>query len=87
MIMARRSFTFTIIYERDEETGQVCASVPALDLGSYGPTLNDARKRIREALALHLEGMLEEDIPIPPDILKSEQLTIDVSGAAAEVSA
>jgi predicted RNase H-like HicB family nuclease len=73
-----QAFTYTVVYEHDPETGYICASVPALDLGTHGRTLEEARAMVREALELHLEGMLEEKIPLPPDVLQSERITVDV---------
>jgi predicted RNase H-like HicB family nuclease len=48
--MSVRQFTFTVAYEFDPETGSYCAGVPALNLGSQGETLEEARRMIREAL-------------------------------------
>jgi predicted RNase H-like HicB family nuclease len=76
--MAIQEFTYLVIYERDPETGYICASVPALDLGSHGRTMDEARAMIREALELHLEGMVEENMSVPPDVLESERLTVEV---------
>jgi predicted RNase H-like HicB family nuclease len=78
--MARTSFTYTAVYERDPETGEICASVPVLDLGTHGATLPEARARLREALELHLEGLMEEQLPIPADLLEVERLSVDVQG-------
>ncbi len=83
--MSRKSFTYTVLYEHDPETGSVCVSVPALDLATHGRTLEEAQAMAREALKLHLEGMLEEEVPIPPDVVKIEQLTVDVEAPAPEV--
>lgn len=80
--MPRKAFTYTVVYEHDRETGYFCASVPALDLGTHGQTLEEARALVREALQLHLEGMLEEKIPIPPDVIASESLTVEVPAPA-----
>jgi predicted RNase H-like HicB family nuclease len=76
--MATKEFTYLVVYERDDETGCICAGVPALDLGSHGRTMAEARAMIREALELHLEGMVEENMPIPPDVLESERVTVEV---------
>jgi predicted RNase H-like HicB family nuclease len=81
--MAQTSFTYTAVYERDPETGAICASVPALDLGTYGPTLPEARARLREALELHLEGLIEEQLPIPGDVLEVERVTVKKIAAQA----
>jgi predicted RNase H-like HicB family nuclease len=77
--MTKKVFTYTVVYESDSETGYFCASVPALDLATHGRTMEEAQAMIREALELHLEGMLDENMPIPPDVLKSELVTVEVS--------
>jgi predicted RNase H-like HicB family nuclease len=81
--VSQTSFTYTAVYERDPETREICASVPALDLGTHGPTLEEARAHLREALELHLEGLIEEQMPIPPDVLEVERLTVQVSSDSA----
>jgi predicted RNase H-like HicB family nuclease len=82
--MSARAFTFTVLYEQDADTGYVCASVPVLDLASHGRTMDEARAMIREALAFHLEGMLEEQMPIPPDVCEVEHVTVQVETPASE---
>ena len=77
-------FTYTVVYEHDPETGQICASVPALDLGSHGSTVDETRAMIREALALHLEGLLEENMPLPGDVQTVEQVTVEVAVSTTE---
>jgi predicted RNase H-like HicB family nuclease len=84
--MTSRKFTFTVAYEFDPETGCYCAGVPALNLASQGETLEEARRMIREALELHLEGMLEEGIPIPADVLEVERVTVEVPASDAETA-
>lgn len=74
--MSMQTFTYTVVYEHDAETGHVCASVPALDLATHGRTLEEARDMMHEALQLHLEGMLDENMAIPPDVIQTEQLTL-----------
>jgi predicted RNase H-like HicB family nuclease len=85
--MAQQTFTYTVVYERDPESGEICASVPALDLATHGPTLADARAMMREALELHLEGMADENMPIPPDVIQVEQIAVEVPTPAPEEAA
>jgi predicted RNase H-like HicB family nuclease len=82
--MARKVLTFTVVYEKDPETGDICASFPALDLATHGPTLKKARALAREALELHLEGMLAENLLIPADVIKTEPITVEVGERAKE---
>jgi len=81
-VMPATIFTYTVVYERDPESGAICASVPALDLGTYGSSVEEARARLQEALELHLEGLIEVGLPIPPDVLVTERLSVQVSPAA-----
>ncbi|MBI3461630.1 MAG: type II toxin-antitoxin system HicB family antitoxin [Planctomycetes bacterium] len=76
--MARKVFTYSVFYQHDPETGYVCASVPALDLGTHGRTLEEARRMAREALEVHLGGLLEEKMAIPEDVLEVERITVQV---------
>jgi predicted RNase H-like HicB family nuclease len=39
---------------------------------------------IREALELHLEGMQEEHMPIPADVLEVDRVTVEIADAAAK---
>jgi hypothetical protein len=35
-------------------------------------------------LGFHLEGMLEEDMPIPTDVLEVDRITVEVANPAAK---
>ena len=76
--MSHQTYTYTVVYEHDPETGQVCASFPALDLATHGRTMDEARAMAREALELHLEGLVEESMPVPADVAEVERVTVDV---------
>jgi len=76
--MNAKTFTYTVVYEQDAESGQVCASFPALNLATHGRTLEEARAMAREALELHLEGLVEEGMAIPPDVVEIERIVVDV---------
>lgn len=82
--MTKSSYTFTILYQHDPETNTICATVPVLDLATYGQTLEEARTMMREALELHLEGMTEENLPIPTDVLHVEPMTVELSQPTPE---
>lgn len=44
-----------------------------------GKTLAITRKRMREAIALHLEGMKEDGLPIPRPTIVVEQVKVDAA--------
>lgn len=73
-----KSLIYTVVYERDEESGDFVATFPALDLGTQGRTLEEARAMAHEALQLHLEGMIEDGDPLPPDVIDIEQVSVEV---------
>ncbi len=55
---------FTVVIEPDEDAFH--AYVPALPgCHSFGSTVEEARRNIAEAIALHVESMQEDEEPIP----------------------
>ena len=85
IIMQSKKYQFTAHFR--EEEGVIIATVPALrGCVSYGKTLAEAEKNIREAIECHVEGMLEdgEMIPIerqPVTLAVNKALTVSVSPA------
>ncbi len=57
-------YRFTVVIEPDEDAFH--AYVPALPgCHTFGSTVEEARANIAEAIALHIESMLEDGEPIP----------------------
>ena len=57
-------YRFTVVIEPDEDAFH--AYVPALPgCHTFGSTVEEARANITEAIALHIESMLEDGEPIP----------------------
>lgn len=56
---------YAVVVSVDKATNQVVVQVPTLDLADYGPTVEEAMASLREMIAFHLEGLLEEGQPIP----------------------
>ncbi len=55
------TYQFTVVIEPDEEA--FYAYVPALPgCHTFGATVDEARVNIAEAMALHIESMLDADI-------------------------
>jgi len=55
---------FTVVIEPDDDAFH--AYVPALPgCHSFGDTVEEARRNIAEAIALHAESMQEDEEPIP----------------------
>lgn len=54
-------FVFTgILWKEEKEFSALC---PELDVTSQGNTSTEARKKLLEAAALHLEGSFEDGLP------------------------
>jgi predicted RNase H-like HicB family nuclease len=73
-------YQFTVIIEPDEDAFH--AYVPALPgCHTFGATVEEARTNIAEAIALHIESMLEanEFIPIEHEPLFITRLSIPVA--------
>jgi predicted RNase H-like HicB family nuclease len=69
--------TYDVIFEGDDATGW-SAYVPDLPgVGVAGDSLDDVRALIPKTIAMHLEGLREDGIPIPPATpLHVESITV-----------
>ncbi|MEO8541382.1 MAG: type II toxin-antitoxin system HicB family antitoxin [bacterium] len=82
--MATRTYTFPIIIEKEPEDPGYFAHSPLLP-GCYsdGLTVDETRENMREAMALHLEMLIEHGDPIPSETEESvvvlEDLTVAIS--------
>jgi predicted RNase H-like HicB family nuclease len=56
---------FTVVFEWDPEEQLFIATVPALSIGSYGVTREEALDKIKESAALTIEGLKETGQPVP----------------------
>jgi predicted RNase H-like HicB family nuclease len=72
--------TYTVIYEHgpnDEVRETWSAYVPDLPgCISCGDTRAECERMIREAMELHLEGLREEGLPIPPATSEAGEIEI-----------
>jgi len=58
-------YRYLVVIEQAQ--GNLSAYVPDLDgCVTTGKTVDDVLRNMKEALSLHLEGMLEDGDPIPP---------------------
>lgn len=47
-----------------------------------GATVEEVEASIREAIEMHIEGMLEDGLPIPPGIAHARYVEVDTTPAA-----
>ncbi len=48
-----------------------------------GATMEEAEAMIREAVEIHIEGMLEDNLPLPPSIAQTRYVDIDTNALSA----
>lgn len=63
-----KKISYSALFEKDQESGGYCASVPSLP-GCYscGETLSEAQRNLREALELYVGVFLESGKDLPND--------------------
>ena len=69
---------YLVSVSRDEETGQVVAEIPTLQIADYGLDSEEALARLRDMTVFHLEALAEEGIAVPVEGPDAEGLFIQV---------
>jgi len=86
MKMARKIYSYTVVFEPAEEGGYV-VRVPALPgCVTQGETLEEAREMAADAIRLYLEDLEAEGEPVPIEtnelkVTKTEVLVIPIQTA------
>ncbi len=76
-----RTYRYTIIVRPDIEAGGYTVEVPSLPgCLAQGETLEEAIALAREAIALHIQGLVEEGEPVPEE--SGEEIIARVEVAA-----
>jgi predicted RNase H-like HicB family nuclease len=66
---------YAIVIEKAE--GNFCAYVPDLPgCVATGATLVEVEEQIREAIAFHVDGLLEDGLPVPPGASQVEYVEV-----------
>lgn len=77
-------YRFLVIFEQGPQS--YGAYVPELPgCVAVGASREEAEQNIREAIALHLRGIIEDHEPIPTPTLSAGYVEIDVSSLRAAV--
>ena len=79
--MAMRFYNFEIVIEKEPEDDGYCAYSPSLPgCFSNGPTIEEARRNMREAIQQHVASLLAHGEPVPQDERRVhvEELSIGV---------
>ena len=56
---------YTVVIEWDDEEELYIATVPALSVGSYGVSKDEALAKIKEAAEVTIEGLKAHNLPVP----------------------
>jgi predicted RNase H-like HicB family nuclease len=75
-----RDYRYTIILQPEPDEGGFSVTVPALPgCVAQGETLEEAIALAREAIALHVRGLVEEGEPVPEESEPLQALSIRVA--------
>jgi len=78
---------YRVIYEFDQETGQVMATVPELNyISSFGADFAEAERNIMEAVAAYLETLLAEGQLLPRSVGEREGTFLRVPDVEAAMA-
>ena len=72
-------YTFTVLITPNDPDGYLvtCPALPGLV--TEGDTLEEARKMAANALACHLESLIEDGLPIPEDLTVIAPVSVKVA--------
>lgn len=80
--MAERTYKFPIVMEKEPEDPGYFAHSPLLPgCFSSGPTVDETRENMREAVQLHVQMLLEHGDPVPQssDPVVVEEMRLGIS--------
>ena len=74
----KKFYQYQVRLIKDEDTGQIVAQIPALDIADYGPDSPKALQRMKRMVAFHIECLEAEGKPIPQEKRSGEGLYLRV---------
>ena len=71
---------YTILLDRDPDDGSYTVTVPALPgVVTQGRDLEDAIAMAKDAIRCHIEGLLQDGLPVPEEEERPQIITIEVA--------
>ena len=71
---------YTILLDRDPEDRSYTVTVPALPgVVTQGRDLEDAIAMAKDAIRCHIEGLLQDGLPVPEEEERPQIITIEVA--------
>ena len=78
--MSQRQYTYTIILDPDPEEGVYAVTVPALPgCFTQGETVEEAIEMAKDAIALHIEGLIAHGLPVPEEKEPPQMMVVTVA--------
>ncbi len=78
--MTDRRYTYTIILDPDPEEGVYAVTIPALPgCFTQGKTVAEAIERAKEAISLHIEGLIAHGLPVPEETEHPQAILVTVA--------
>jgi antitoxin HicB len=75
-----REYRYTMILNPEPEEGGYSVTLPALPgCLAQGETIEEAISMPKEAIALHIEGLLQDGEPIPEETEHPQAITVKVA--------
>ncbi|MHB1134300.1 MAG: type II toxin-antitoxin system HicB family antitoxin [Chloroflexota bacterium] len=75
-----KDYAYTIILHPEPEEGGYSVTVPALPgCATQGETLDEAIAMAKEAIALHIEGLLAHGLPVPEEAEHAVAVVVKVA--------
>jgi len=78
--VSEREYAYTVLLDPDPDSGTYTVTVPALPgIVTQGSSVDDAIVQAREAIQVHIEGLLADGQPIPEERERPQVVTIRVA--------
>lgn len=75
-----REYRYLIILHPDLEEGGYTVTVPSLPgVVTEGSSLEEAIRMAKEAIALHIEGLIAHGLPVPDEDTNAQAIVIEVA--------
>ena len=67
---------YTVVYERADDGGWGAYAPDLPGLGVVGDTLEEAQTLIREGIVLHVNGLMEDGLPVPEPAAWAQRIAV-----------
>ncbi len=70
---------YLVIYERAADGGWGAYAPDLPGLGVVGDTREEAEQLIRDGIAIHRAGLIEDGLPIPEPVTQAERIAVSAA--------